>query len=1148
MKRLFVVACIASLAACGADSDKREVESRYQQEWQQLKASLVYTYPAKQQIEVPTHSPVVLHFSSDITESDASIEADLAVTAEGNPVPYTITKPSNRTLMIEVEGGLDPRTAYEVSIPEIDLAIGTTKASTLAFETKGLVEGPRSAVAGDTFKVVRAIPDGNNFPVVDFATFRVQFSDVLDTRSVEYGNTVSLTDGSGNVVDAHVLVKGHYLTIDPKADLTPGASYTLSITDGVRNKAGDQVAARNYAFTALNTAPRERLVQEVPAGGMTSPLTGRPINMIPMASVLLGEDTETQSSGNLLVELAYAVNFPDAMPIRVPRGTLLEAAELVPVLIGGGVDAGFNSGDVRITFISDATGYMIPNPHSTADDAARNIHLFMDVGVSTANPKANGAINQSILHIELVGTAIVENGGLTVNAVGMVEPEVLGSERAKALLSFYMEGKPGEPEPAADTVPPQLVSWTPGENPDDSFGVNDSILFVFNEPVSIDGASIELRENGAPIDAQVSVDGTTLVIKPAQPLKHSRESTDITKQGEVTSYQYSIVLGAGITDLAGNAAAGLSGEYEFELPTLGTLTHFVEEDLMGTPAFDGVVETDRRSPVVLALYPGFPCVFDESSMDLDKGILGHCHSGLKQDYESPDHWIIASGSPDRIVGLDKTVRPADDLIYVPELPANRPIIVRFSKNIDPNSVSLHSTFRVEKVGAPDEPVDGTIQVDGKMITFWPAEPWEEGATYRYVIASNGDSYDPVVDEIVATPAICDGTQSICDTEGLPVQTELKGLRMEMVSNPGVMAVEDTVQPEAGGPDMVQYFVATQASSDVVQVLAAPSLDRNANFFYERNYPDKLGPPTFGVVDYNKRTYAVEESSGEPFEPVPGACTIVGDDVGCPDPYAVLPKPNTSKLVSRQASAASVENAMVMTETESGKSFMAASLMNTGCGYSDFAAMEPMVCPEDKFMALNSALVTEVGPYDAEKDAVPVSIWPGQIMVTSLPIALNSGGTLVFGIESGPQRIRLRYAQEDPACVPALGAPCKRNQPIKAWLRETAGGPILEATVDAYVDALALEDKMDLRPLIVVPWRHELFSVPITLELTGAVEFLDDGRMLVNQMNTNAIAIQGYAFNEDFSGQAPEPWQTNGLINFLIPEQGTYMQYISTPIK
>lgn len=1130
MKRLFVVACIASLAACGADSDKREVESRYQQEWQQLKASLVYTYPAKQQIEVPTHSPVVLHFSSDITESDASIEYDLAITAEGKSVPYTITKPSNRTLMIEVEGGLDPRTAYEVSIPEIDLAIGTTKASTLAFETKGLVEGPRSAVAGDTFEVVRTIPDGNNFPVVDFATFRVQFSDVLDTRSVEYGNTVSLTDGSGNVVDAHVLVKGHYLTIDPKADLTPGASYTLSITDGVRNKAGDQVAARNYAFTALNTAPRERLVQEVPAGGMTSPLTGRLINMIPMASVLLGEDTETQSSGNLLVELAYAVNFPDEMPIRVPRGTLLEAAELVPVLIGGGVDAGFNSGDVRITFISDATGYMIPNPHSTADDAARNIHLFMDVGVSTADPKANGAINQDILHIELVGTAIVENGGLTVNAVGMVEPEVLGSERAKALLSFYMEGKPGEPEPAADTVPPQLVSWTPGENPDDSFGVNDSILFVFNEPVSIDGASIELRENGAPIDAQVSVDGTTLVIKPAQPLKHSRESTDLAQQGVVNEFVYEVVMDGTVTDLRGNVASGVDATYEFELPTIVELGFDHSMNAETFSPFNVVRPVPRRSPIVLATYPGYPCVYDDTSQNLREGILGRCRSGLLEPYESGEPWF--SPHMKIVENYEPVSREADDLIYVPELPSNRPIVTIFTKDIDSQSVSA-STFIVERTdedGEPVETISGNAVVEGNTLTFWPAESWHVGARYRYTLVSTGDMTG-------AAPVEC-GVNAICDLEGLPLQTQLKETGRRDFTNAEALD-EVPVAPEAGGPAMVQYFTAVDATENVLQVLRAPTLDRNGNLVAERNFPGlEGGSPMF--VDFASREYLVEEKSGADFEPLPEQCTEPGSD--CLDPEGVQPLPNTSKLISARTG----EYQWVRENASGGRASVSwVSGVNTGCGY-EADNSTPAVCPENKFVYLSSGLIAEVGAYDPDEEAVAVTIWPGQITVTSMPTPTVTPIGFVFGIETGPQRIRMRYSH-DPACDPEAGE-CLRNSPIQGWIRNDGSGPVLEAKVDAYVDALDLERTVAQLGLAleVKEYLHEIVSVPITLELQGDVEFLPDGRMVVNQFNANAATIKGHVLGIDPT--VPDVLLSVVMVEFVIPEGGVHMQYVSSPVK
>ncbi len=50
------------------------------------------------------------------------------------------------------------------------------------------------------------------------------------------------------------------------------------------------------------------------AGDGESSLTGQPINQVPVNSTLLGQDSATQSSGNVSAELASTVSYPDVTP------------------------------------------------------------------------------------------------------------------------------------------------------------------------------------------------------------------------------------------------------------------------------------------------------------------------------------------------------------------------------------------------------------------------------------------------------------------------------------------------------------------------------------------------------------------------------------------------------------------------------------------------------------------------------------------------------------------------------------------------------------------------------------------------------------------------------------------------------------------
>jgi hypothetical protein len=74
------------------------------------------------------------------------------------------------------------------------------------------------------------------------------------------------------------------------------------------------------------------------------------------------------------------------------KGTPIEMIQ-----IGGEVGAGFVSGDITMRVLSDATGYLVPNPYTDHQDNLRIAYLFMDVGIATANPQANGGFTQNLL-------------------------------------------------------------------------------------------------------------------------------------------------------------------------------------------------------------------------------------------------------------------------------------------------------------------------------------------------------------------------------------------------------------------------------------------------------------------------------------------------------------------------------------------------------------------------------------------------------------------------------------------------------------------------------------------------------------------------------------------------------------------------------
>ncbi|WP_111657649.1 Ig-like domain-containing protein [Isoalcanivorax indicus] len=696
------------ISACGGD---KQITS---DDWGD-RPRLEYSYPYAGQQAVSTRAPLVLRFSHPLTDT----APEDAVTWEdetGEPVPFSASLTEDgRSLVLSATGPLKPLSSYQVSVGTLDSEGRQVRLPDmpLTFMTRDALSGPREARAlPGPFALARLIPDGDTQPVMDFSAFRLQFSQPLARDTVRYGDTLFLEDAGGDLVPARVLVQGNYVTLDPEQDLSPGGSYTLRATSALQSLYGEALEPVERALVALDSAPRETLVQRAgdsAEGTLLSPLTGMPINNVPVNARLLGDQSSSQQQGDVFAELAYIPNFPDAAPLRVARGALLEGSA-VQVNIAGEVPAGFGTGDIEVRFISDAMGYLVKNPYvGPADiDSPRHIRLFMDVAMTAEDPQANGALSQDLLHVELAGTAMVEDGQLVINAIGVVEPRVLGLEQAWGILSFRLESYRDQlnaPAPVPDTTPPTLQSWVPDAEAD-AARPGDPVILNFSEaidPASVEGA-VTLERDNAPIAHDWRLDGASLVLYPQDGLQFGSD--------------YRVILSSQLTDVAGNALADEVLEFAM-------------------PVYQG---SGNRAPMALTVYPGYPCAKQDASLD-----------GTEAEHQG------------RCVGG----QGGDDRLPVERLPGARSIEVQFSQNMDASSIVLgehcgEGTFRVERLDAAGNctgVVEGRLERHTRSLRFTPDTPWETEALYRYVLAS------------AQNPTGC-GNDAICAEFGYPLQTAL----------------------------------------------------------------------------------------------------------------------------------------------------------------------------------------------------------------------------------------------------------------------------------------------------------------------------------------------------------------------------------------
>lgn len=774
------------LTACGAGDEQTMDEL-------QTPGAVIYTYPADGQANVSTKADIVLRFSNPITDEAVADKVQITPTGGGDAIDFSVTPVDDgNSLVLNPADELAPATDYTITFSDALVAEGNRAISTpnavgeagVQFSTRGsLGNVAQLANLSDTFEILDSLPDGETFRFMDFSTLRLRASQPIHPDSAIYGTTVSLLDGNGELVPATLLVKGNMITVDPcttesKSDcgspadqLNSAETYTLSIT-GLTNLEGETLDYET-TFQPQETGPTEILYQEIVDSNFDqqSILNGQFVNAVTLNSVLQGKAGPSQQTGALYAELGYAPSFPGdtPVPLRVPKGTVLESSSL-DVLVNGSVpvlDAATGqlqkTGTIKVTMTSDAVGYLYPNPYSDSGEAPRHVRLWMDVSMNTEEAQPNAALSQDLLRVELTGIAIVRDGILTIDAIGMVEPNLLGQEFTDSTIAFRIEADTSEqdtaPDRPIDGTGPELVSWMPGpadaipSTRQDMQRPGDPIILNFDEPLdrdSVPGGFTLFADGTEVTDLRTKLDGTAVVLNPVGGLQHGVD--------------YSLNIESSLTDLAGNGAT--TQTLEFALQAIESQSDPVEQ----------------QSPIALTTYPGYPC--ETTSVDLNARTHGQC-------------WDAA---PDGEAG---------DVLPVTTLPEDRPIVVVFSQSMDLDSIRLGETFTVEKVNTDKSQiveVSGRLEKNQQRVRFYPDQPWEKGAFYRYTLLSeeyaDGDS------------ANCDAV--VCGENGMALQTD---------------ALEDPT--DNGGQPLEIYFEGSESLNTVFTPLRnLPIRDTNSNYIVD----------------------------------------------------------------------------------------------------------------------------------------------------------------------------------------------------------------------------------------------------------------------------------------------------------------------------
>ena len=816
------------LAACGGDEQSIDEKA--------TPGSLIYSYPAHDQNDVSPKADIVLRLSDAVTEDATTLSDKIKVrTSGGTDIPVDISIiDGGRSLKLNTNGALSTGSDYSVSFSEPLKAEGGRTINTPAhigesgiqFETRGSYSGSAGlANTAEEFSVAWKVPASDDqsdqsFEALNFSTFRFSMTQPVHPNWQAMGGSIELLDQDGQPVSSTILAKGNRITIDPcvtpepeqcgsKDDiLNSGETYTVKFTDVVSLTNSDEANrfSKEFNFTPRETGPTVVLKQTATDSGLAngmsegaaikSILNGQPINGVTLNSVLQGKAGPSQQTGDMFAELAYAPDFEadEALPLRIPKGSILRSTSL-DVLVGGKVpvlDAETEelqtTGDIKITMLSDASGYLSPNLYTDDINAPRQITLFMDVSMNTEEAQPNAALSQDLMGVELRGIALVRDGTLTIDAIGMVEPTLLGQEYTDSTIAFHLEAQTdvdsaldADDEREIDRTGPSLVSWMPGDEdaiPNTRQSMQrpgDPVILFFDKPLDPDSVTdgVSLSGPGGTSDGETTVgnglnaeiDGTALILNPD-----------------------------------GGLAPG--GDYIVSVPGLRGINGKPVDILTVRFKMDGEDAPTDAPPLALTTYPGFPCETDHDQLDLEAGILGECYTAG------------ANGG---------------DVLPVSKMPADRPITVVFSQPMNLDSIRLNETFIVTKVDSDGKDIEGEegkvtgrLEKNNQRIRFYPDRAWEPGKFYQYTMKAYRGS-----DEAKADPSCQkEKSDSICGMNNFPLKADLlEGL------NDGRGNGGTPYQP------LKIYFEGVETQDSVFTALRnLPIRDTNANFRLDENEP------------------------------------------------------------------------------------------------------------------------------------------------------------------------------------------------------------------------------------------------------------------------------------------------------------------------
>jgi hypothetical protein len=533
-------------------------------------------YPYNGQSDVYGSSSILISFTDPINASSLNV----SLTSGGVAVPGSTTVSSdNLKATFTPSQPLMPGETYQVVLSGVVDQNGSPVTLPAVGLASVFTTGTWRVEAGNGVTVTNMNPAVDNF--YDFSTLRVEFSEPVVQASVVYGSSFNFIDvtAGGTQVPGSLLVIGSHLVFQPNNTLTGGDQYEIVFTSGIKGLNGESMIPQTIDVSPIATSVAATLPFAISpdlnsAGGPgslpTAGMVDQTLNSSTIYSKLIGT-SDTYLSGIMTTELITGNN-PNMISIVVPKGQVINISA-IPVKLGGQISTGLNTGTISMTLLSNGTGYMIPNPYSAINPNASpfSTYLTLDICVTSQNGLANSIVNQDFMDLQLYGETTVDaSGNLLLNAIGEIEMNIMGTEKAPVVIAMQLAVSPTNP--LVDNTPPVVSSVYPSNT---DIGVNSPVVVVFSKPINLSSLAGNLNVKGpnGNIAGSLRTDGSSVIFTPASLLAQNT--------------QYTVSVNPGIQDVNGNTLI------------TGSTTVFTTAPLN---------TSSPEATMVSSINPGVPCI------------------------------------------------------------------------------------------------------------------------------------------------------------------------------------------------------------------------------------------------------------------------------------------------------------------------------------------------------------------------------------------------------------------------------------------------------------------------------------------------------------------------------------------------------------